>query len=51
MLACRGLMHDLIGSMFACERTYHMLSRLVYALVFMKGLVVERMKFWTVHEG
>ena len=28
-----------------------MLSRLVYAKVFMKGLAAERMKVWTVHEG
>ena len=27
-----------------------MLSRLVYAKVFMKGLAAERMDFWTVHE-
>lgn len=28
-----------------------MLSRLVYAKVFMKVLAAERMNFWTVHEG
>ena len=48
---CRGLMHDLIGSIFACGRTYRMLSRPVNAVVFMKGLTAERIKSWTVHEG
>jgi hypothetical protein len=41
--ACRGLMHDLIGSMFACGRTIRMLSRLVYAIFIIKGLAAERM--------